>query len=68
MSEVCLFKTATESRKSTLTQRASNVAPAEPSASTPADIYTVQDATQLLCYKLPVDLFSVYNSIDFTES
>lgn len=55
------------------------VAHADPSASTPADrltalferllyhkvIYTVQDTTQLLCYKLSVDLFSVYNSIWF---
>lgn len=77
ISEVCLFKIDTDSRKTTLTQRASNVARAEPSASTPADtlkvlfkrlhyhkvIYTVQDVTQLLCYELSVHLFSVYNAI-----
>lgn len=77
ISEVCLFKIDTDSKKSTLTQKASNVAHAELAASTPADrlmvlferlhyhkvIYTVQDTTQLLCYKLSVDLFSVYNSI-----
>lgn len=77
ISEVCLFKIDTDSRKSTLTQKASNVTRAEPSASTPEDIlkvlfkrlhchkviYTVQDTTQLLCYKLSVDLFSIYNSI-----
>lgn len=77
ISEVCLLKIDTDSRKSTLTQKASNVVRAEPSASTPADIlkvllkrlpchkviYTVQDTTQLLCYKLSVDVSSVYNRI-----
>lgn len=83
VSYACLMKVSSlkfvysrlaDSRKSTLTQKALNVACAEHTCRYtegviwdyyPRVIYSVQDRRQLLCYKLSVDLFSVHNRIWF---